>query len=389
MTQTSGKNSLVISPAADLDLAVADLVQSAFSSSGQKCSASSLAICIGDVYTSERFRRQLKDAAESLKVGPVWDVSTVMGPLIEPPGEKLLRALTTLDDGEEWLVQPKCLDADGEGRLWTPGVRMGVRAGSWFHKTEAFGPVLGLMHARDLDEALELQNGNAFGLTGGIHSLDNTEIDAWTEGVQVGNAYVNRGITGAIVSRQCFGGWKESCVGPGAKAGGPNYIAQFGTVRDESIRNADWLAVAAMSDEVEWEREFSIKKDAVGLVCESNDFRYRALPAIGVRVCKDADEFEVERVRAAVLRCGVERVEWSNANDEEAGKFGERLKTLGVERVRVIGKTEGELVSSAAAGGVYVVDAPVVANGRVELLHYLREQSISRTRHRFGNFVAA
>lgn len=382
---------MVVSPAADIDLAVADLVNSAFSNSGQKCSASSLAICIGDVYHSERFRRQLKDAVESLEVGPSSKISTTMGPLITPPDGKLRRALTTLEDGEEWLVEPKCLDEDGDCRLWTPGVRMNVKPGSWFHKTEVFGPVLGVMQAQSLDEALDLQNGTSFGLTGGIHSLDSEEIDKWTEKVEVGNAYVNRGTTGAIVQRQPFGGWKESCVGPGAKAGGPNYVAQLGTIRDDvdDERDSTWLALATMSDEREWENHFSKEHDPTGLFCETNVFRYRPLAGIAVRIAPGASNIEVQRVKSAINRCGVDIVAWSDAHEEDAEAFAKRVAGLGVERVRVVGDTEKELLETASKANVHIADAPVVMNGRYEMLHYLHEQSVSRTRHRFGNLATA
>ena len=108
-----------------------------------------------------------------------------------------------------------------------------MQPGSWFHRTECFGPVLGVMRARDLDDALALQNATEFGLTGGLHSLDPDEIAHWLEHVEVGNAYVNRHTTGAIVRRQPFGGWKHSSVGPGAKTGGPNDILRF--VRFEQV----------------------------------------------------------------------------------------------------------------------------------------------------------
>lgn len=364
-------------------------MQSAFSNSGQKCSASSLAVCIGDVYHSERVRRQLADAVNSLKVADSSSVSTSVGPLIMPPEGKLLRALTELEEGEEWLVEPQCLDADGEGRLWTPGVRLGVKPGSWFHQTEVFGPVLGIMHAKDLDEALEIQNGTVYGLTGGLHSLDTQEIDHWVDKVEVGNAYVNRSTTGAIVRRQCFGGWKASVVGAGAKAGGPNYVMQFGTKADSSKRDEAWLARAARSDADEWESHFSQEHDPMALVVETNDFRYRPLEQIAVRIGPNADKFEAQRVRAAIERCGVSVAAWSEAATEDASAFADRLANLGVSRVRVIGKTEGELLSAAATANVHVADDPVVADGRIELQHYLREQSISRTRHRFGNLVTA
>ncbi|HKY66713.1 MAG TPA: aldehyde dehydrogenase family protein, partial [Acidimicrobiales bacterium] len=227
LAETSGKNTLVITPSADVDLAVADLVRSAFGHAGQKCSAASLVVLVGSAGTSERLRRQLVDAVRSVRVGWPADLGATMGPLIEPPTDKLERALTRLDPGESWLVEPRLLD--DTGRLWSPGLKDGVAPGSFFHLTECFGPVLGIMRARTLAEAVELQNATAFGLTGGLHALDEREITEWLATVEVGNAYVNRHITGAIVQRQPFGGWKDSVVGPGAKAGGPNYVAQLGT----------------------------------------------------------------------------------------------------------------------------------------------------------------
>ncbi|HQD21843.1 MAG TPA: bifunctional proline dehydrogenase/L-glutamate gamma-semialdehyde dehydrogenase, partial [Arachnia sp.] len=220
LAETSGKNALVVTPSADLDLAAADLVASAFGHAGQKCSAASLGILVGSVARSRRFRDQVCDAARSLVVAWPSDPLAAMGPLTEPPGEKLLRGLTALEPGQRWLLRPERV---GE-RLWRPGVREGVLPGSEFHQVEYFGPVLGMMSAATLDEALAWQNGTAFGLTAGLHSLDPAEVQAWLDRVEAGNLYVNRSITGAIVRRQPFGGWKRSAVGPGAKAGGPDYL---------------------------------------------------------------------------------------------------------------------------------------------------------------------
>ena len=226
--ETSGKNALVVTPQADLDLAAADLVASAFGHQGQKCSAASLGILIGSVATDKRFLRQLVDAARSLRVGPAHDPATVLAPLVGRASGKLLDALTVLGPGEEWILKPRCLDEE-EGRHWTPGIKVGVRPGSSFHRVEVFGPVLGLIAVDDLDEAIKVQNAVDYGLTGGIHSLDPHEVEQWLDDVEVGNAYVNRGTTGAVVQRQPFGGWKRSSVGVGAKTGGPDYLLQLGT----------------------------------------------------------------------------------------------------------------------------------------------------------------
>ncbi|MFI5428796.1 aldehyde dehydrogenase family protein [Aeromicrobium sp. UC242_57] len=220
LAATSGKNAVVVTPSADLDLAVTDLVASAFGQTGLQCSAASLAILVGAVAGSERFRRQLVDAVSSLTVGLPDDLGVTTGPLIEAPSGVLADGLTALDDGESWLLAPRQLSPDG--RLWSPGIRTGVRPGSRFHTKEYFGPVLGIMHASTLEQAIEWQNGTDYGLAAGIHSLDADEISTWIDEIDAGNLYVNRDITGTIVQRQPFGGWKRSSVGANAKSGGPS-----------------------------------------------------------------------------------------------------------------------------------------------------------------------
>jgi RHH-type transcriptional regulator, proline utilization regulon repressor / proline dehydrogenase / delta 1-pyrroline-5-carboxylate dehydrogenase len=406
LAETSGKNAIVVTPSADLDLAVADVVRSAFGHAGQKCSAASLVILVGSVgdprtATGERFRRQLVDAVSSLAVGPATDLATVMGPLTEPAQGKLLRALTTLEPGETWLVRPHRLDATareaglGRGRLWTPGVRDGVRPGSFFHLTECFGPVLGIMTARTLEEALELQNAVSFGLTGGIHSLDDAEVEHWLDRVEVGNAYVNRHITGAIVQRQPFGGWKASVVGSGAKAGGPNYVAQLGRWEDAPdvpSRTADpagWLAWARADDDRAWVTEFSQEHDPSALGVESNVFRYRPVAGITVRVGTGGQDVEVQRVLAAAARAGVAATVVGQETTDEA--FADAVadgKVTG--RIRVVGEAPGLRDAAASRlGSVTVLDGPVLASGRRELLTMLREQAVSRTMHRYGHLRTA
>jgi RHH-type transcriptional regulator, proline utilization regulon repressor / proline dehydrogenase / delta 1-pyrroline-5-carboxylate dehydrogenase len=207
LAETSGKNALIITPSADLDLAVADLVRSAFGHAGQKCSAASLAIVVGDVATSRRFLDQLVDATTTLAAGPSTDLSTQLNRLIGPPRGPLAHHLHQLDEGESWLVgraasmRTQPLDARHQDRR-SPRLALPHH--------ECFGPVLGIMAASDLDEAIAWQNATGYGLTGGIHTLDPEEVEHWLERVEVGNAYVNRHITGAIVQRQPFGGWKRS-----------------------------------------------------------------------------------------------------------------------------------------------------------------------------------
>ncbi|MCI4012864.1 bifunctional proline dehydrogenase/L-glutamate gamma-semialdehyde dehydrogenase [Brevibacterium sp. ZH18] len=409
--ETSGKNALVITPAADRDLAVADLVHSAFGHAGQKCSAASLAIMVGSTYDSERYRRQLIDAASSMIVDWPTNLSATMGPLTEDPSDKLERALTSLEPGESWLLEPKQLD--DTGRLWSPGIKDGVKPGSFFHLTEVFGPVLGLMHARDLDEAIEFQNAVDFGLTGGIHSLDPEEVRTWLDRVQVGNAYVNRGITGAIVRRQSFGGWKQSSVGLGSKAGGPNYLMLFGHYSDDpsslpgATDTTQNLELATADDERWLAAEFGAAKDPSGLTSEANIFRYRPRP-VTLRVTATASLFDLERSLHAAKSVG-STVQLSVAEDvpapvkiavtnasvaartESAATFAEMVgdgkydDSVGA-RIRVLGHQEPELLTATAPRPeVAVIDEPVTSSGRVEMRYYVQEQAVSMTLHRFGN----
>ncbi len=422
LAETSGKNAIVVTASADLDLAVRDVVQSAFGHAGQKCSATSLVILVGSVAGSRRFTSQLRDAVESLVVGEAWDAETQMGPLIGPADGKLLTALTTLDAGEKWLVEPKRLGRDG--RLWTPGVKTGVAPGSPFHLTEYFGPVLGVMSAPTLSAAIELQNAVDYGLTAGLHSLDPGEIRTWLDSVEAGNLYVNRGTTGAIVNRQPFGGWKKSAVGPGAKAGGPNYLlglVNWRSAQSESTHEprassqllidaaaqcgepADVLAFlirSARSDAQAWDTEFSRTVDLAGLVCERNLLRYR--PAeVDIRQNEDDPLAALIRVVSAGVVAGA-RIRVS-AHDLAPG-IERAFSRLGVtavvesdrqwlaspalarsSRLRLLGpSTDAVVTGTRGRPDLAIYAQPVTESGRLEILPFLREQSVSITAHRFG-----
>jgi len=433
LAETSGKNAIIVTPSADLDLAAKDVAYSAFGHAGQKCSAASLVILVGSVAKSKRFHNQLIDAVTSLKVGYPQDPASQMGPIIEPANGKLLNALTTLGEGETWAVEPRKLD--DSGKLWSPGVRSGVRRGSYFHLTEFFGPVLGVMTAETLEEAIAIQNQIEYGLTAGLHSLNSEELGIWLDTIQAGNLYVNRGITGAIVQRQPFGGWKKSAVGAGTKAGGPNYLVGLGEwvskpstaagtpgaapvhagvrrIEDaaKGFLTADELAPlqrALASDARAWAEEFGTAKDVSGLSAERNVFRYRALP-VTVRLAEGEPLAGLVRTVAAGVLAGsaltvstaVELPAQLRAvlsglgiaatveNDAEwlasAGTLAAAGKLSGA-RIRLIGG-DAKALAEATGGrpdlAVYV--HPVTEAGRVELLPFLHEQAISITAHRFG-----
>jgi len=374
MAETSGKNALVITAQADRELAIKDLVRSAFGHSGQKCSAASLAILEAEVYDDPMFRRQLRDAAASLHVGPSSDPRSIVTPLVIEPGSDLERALTTLDEGEEWLLEPRRYANDPYS--WTPGIRLGVKPGSWFHRTECFGPVLGLMRAGSLPEAVEWQNATDYGLTAGLHSLDPDEISWWKDQVQAGNLYVNRPITGAIVQRQPFGGWKKSCIGPGAKAGGPNYVLSLCRLSEGENRTNDYEQV--------WKDHFSVGHDPSELRCESNVFRYRPCRGVILRLAT-RDQLTIDRAQLASKITGAPLI-LSIASEESDEQLIARLPSLAkkAEFLRTVSVPSDQLLSAAYAAGLNWINAPVMASGRIELARWLREQSVSETRHRYG-----
>ncbi|MHC5558734.1 bifunctional proline dehydrogenase/L-glutamate gamma-semialdehyde dehydrogenase [Kocuria sp. U4B] len=427
LAETSGKNAIIVTPSADFDLAAKDVAYSAFGHAGQKCSAASLVILVGSVAKSRRFRNQLVDAVTSLTVDYPTNPAAQMGPLTEQASGKLLHALTSLEEGQSWLIEPQQLD--GSGKLWSPGVRSGVQRGSEFHLVEYFGPVLGVMTAETLEEAVAIQNEVDYGLTGGLHSLDPAEIGYWLENVQAGNVYVNRGITGAIVQRQPFGGWKKSAVGPGTKAGGPNYLMGLGEWEPAPLRGpgrpvadtavagllkaahsgtagltageAKTLEQAARSDEAAWAEEFGTAKDVSGLYAERNLFRY--LPVdVTVRLSEGEHLADLLRVLAAGLRAG-SALTVSTAREVPAAVAsvltgrGVRIRVeddaawlagaerLGGGRVRLIGGDRaGFIAATGSRPDVAVYAHPVTAAGRVEMLPFLHEQAVSITAHRFG-----
>ncbi len=387
LAETSGKNAIVITSSADVDLAVRDLVQSAFSHAGQKCSAASLAIVERALYDDPKFVAQLVDAVTSLRVGAGYELSSNVGPIIRAPEPALTRAFSQLDEGESWLVEPTRLDP--EGLFWRPGVKVGVRPQSWSHLNEWFGPVLGVMIADSLDEAIHWQNEIVYGLTGGIHSLNQAECEAWIERVEVGNAYVNRGVTGAIVHRQPFGGWKRSSVGPSAKAGGPNYV---NCLREW---NPAVDVTGALADAAAWWREFgSSARDDTGLVAERNLFRYRHhLRPVVVRVDETfgADQLAYLRGLVDIANLGVE----FSADAVVTGLIDVTLESVSdlvgrsesFDRVRWLSR-EPAPAAELLARGVSVDRRALAQAGSVELARWLLEQSVTITNHRYGNVNA-
>ena len=373
LAETSGKNALLITACADIDAAVKDLVQSAFGHAGQKCSASSLGIIVEGIFNDPAFIRQLMDDVSSLHVGAGYHFGTAVGPVIQVPEGNLSRALHHLDEGESWLIEP--VQLDHTGHLWRPGIKVGVKPGSWSHLNEWFGPVLALMVAPDLETAVQWQNATDFGLTAGIHSLDPDELTYWMDNVEAGNLYINRGTTGAVVNRQPFGGWKRSSIGSTAKAGGRHYV--------NTLRNwapIQHLDLAKRSASKWWNEIGSQAIDYSALNAERNYHRYRR-PLTPTFVRFDAETTRNETAFAKYISdlTGA-AVEFSSSKDESV----EDLIGRATGKVRWLSHEvppRAELI----AKGITLDARPIAQRGDIEAPRWLLEQSVCITNHRYGN----
>jgi RHH-type proline utilization regulon transcriptional repressor/proline dehydrogenase/delta 1-pyrroline-5-carboxylate dehydrogenase len=297
------------------------------------------------------------------------------------------------------------------------------------------------MRAENLKHAIELVNQTGYGLTAGLESLDRREQESWRERIKAGNLYINRGATGAMVLRQPFGGMGKSALGAGIKAGGPNYVFQF-----MDFEEVDWPFVGAIQNDhallrlsaewqqklnwgqlgefksdllktiravrsylYHWEQEFSQTKDYFHLRGQDNIVCYLPIGIVVVRIHPDDSLFDVLARAAAVRITGCQLLislvrglnnkitEFLGSNPgkrflADAAVMQQSDKDLiaiipDVQRIRYAApeRVSAYVFRAAAKTGFYISRAPVLMEGRIELLHYFREQSICNNYHRYGN----
>jgi RHH-type proline utilization regulon transcriptional repressor/proline dehydrogenase/delta 1-pyrroline-5-carboxylate dehydrogenase len=221
IAEMGGKNAIIVDESSDLDQAVVGVVQSAFGYSGQKCSACSRVIVLEPIY--DAFVERLVEATKSLNIGEAELPSTQVGPVIDANAQA--RILEYIEEGKKEAKLALELPAPTQGYFIGPVIFSEVPANGVIAQQEIFGPVLAVIRVKDFQEALEVANNTNYALTGGLYSRTPSHIEQAQAEFEVGNLYINRNITGAIVSRQPFGGFKLS--GVGSKAGGPDYLLQF------------------------------------------------------------------------------------------------------------------------------------------------------------------
>ncbi len=228
VVEMGGKNAIIVDSSADLDSSVPDTLYSAFGFSGQKCSACSRLIIVKDAY--RECVKRLKEGIEALKIGAAENPGTQVGPVID--GDAVEKIGSYIDLGKNTarhLYSADIGNLASSGNFVPPSL---FEVDSETHRLmqeEIFGPVLTVMEARDFEEALRIANSTHYALTGGVHSRTLSNLERARTEFQVGNLYLNRTITGAIVGRQPFGGYRLS--GIGSKAGGPDYLKQFTVAR--------------------------------------------------------------------------------------------------------------------------------------------------------------
>jgi RHH-type proline utilization regulon transcriptional repressor/proline dehydrogenase/delta 1-pyrroline-5-carboxylate dehydrogenase len=225
IAEMGGKNAIIVDDTADLDEAVAGVTASFLGYQGQKCSACSRVIVLDSIH--DVFVERIMEAARSVRMGPPEEPGTGLGPLIDERAVQKVLEYLDIARREGTPVLLPDFDKRPGPNFVGPAIVTGIRPEHRLAREEIFGPVLAVLRARDFDEALAMANASDYALTGSLYSRSPRHIARARDEFLVGNLYINRGITGALVGRQPFGGGRLS--GIGAKAGGPDYLLQFVT----------------------------------------------------------------------------------------------------------------------------------------------------------------
>ncbi|KQR65885.1 proline dehydrogenase family protein [Frigoribacterium sp. Leaf172] len=459
--ETAGLNSVAVAESADLDRAAVDVVAGAVAHAGQAPWVARLVVVVGSPIRVDAFRRRLVDAVAALRVGWPDVVTTDVGPLIDPAEGPLLAALTRLDSGESWLVEPDRLDDDG--LLWRPGVRDGVRPGGTFFAPTRGGPVIGLMRVDTLGEAIEVQNSLDRSITAGLHSLDAGEVERWLDEVEAGSLVVNRPVAAPRAGRSPAAGRRRASIGRTTASGGAHTVTAQGAwsrvarspekslaldgVSEPVVRlieaaranlsfdEFDRVRAAARSDERAWSDLFGASREIGGVPVERTLVRHRPASVV-LRLASGGDPVDLVRLIAAATRARA-RVVVSTASPlpaslrllitspqspvqvgsvvvESDEAFFDRAAVGGLQnadderdlvvdlgiapsgaprrvadyrglRIRLIG--QGRTALSSALGNsadVAVWTGEVTDEGRVELLPFVHEQTVTVAAHRDG-----
>jgi RHH-type proline utilization regulon transcriptional repressor/proline dehydrogenase/delta 1-pyrroline-5-carboxylate dehydrogenase len=421
---TGGRNSVIVTASAHLETAVTGIVDGALEYAGQSPLAVSTVIFVGNAGDSARFLGRLSDAIASMPIAAPGTTGAGMSSLARPATVQQRLSLETLDDGESWRVQPRQVDA--QGRLWTPGLRDNVSPDSRFRKGENRAPVVGIVRADTLADAIDIQNAHRFGLSAGIYSFDDDEVGTWLDSAEAGLLSVNCSPGFALRGRAPVQGWNRAVVGT-VSSGGYDTVLTLGrwqpvgfepgtTVTLEGISEPvaqvigaaqsgmdftefDWVRTGARSDEEAWGTAYATKK-LVQTESERIEHRYRPVP-VTIRLSEGAPMVHLVRVLAAATRTQSAIAissalplhsdlialfrQWESPAGvaevlvESDVRWRARVQAgeIATSRIRLIGG-DRNILARVLHGqlGIAVHDAPVTASGRIELLPFLRGQTV-------------
>ena len=320
-------------------------------------------------------------------MGNPWDFETKIGPITVPINDKIKKVLKNTKE-KDWLLKPLIK----ENQILSPGIKWGITKNDFEYRNELFGPILCVMKAENLEEAIDLVNGTPYGLTSGIESLSHQEVDYWKNKVKAGNLYANRSTTGAIVQRQPFGGIKASSFGFGMKAGGPNYVRQFINYKPNKISNStlktDFKAV--------YENHFKKEIDYSKIRGQHNIFRYQKAKNAIILIDETTKKEDLEIV---LLSCETINLPFTlfstDANNKLNGtpikldELNNILKDIDEDTIlrSLIKILPEEFMKECHLNNIHVSNRTPNTNGRFELLNYFTEQSLSINFHRYGNLM--
>jgi len=419
-----GINCMTVTSFADQELAIKDILNSAFSHSGQKISSLSYVLLEKDLFESSSFLEKLKNAAKSLKTGPIWDPTVQITPLISRPEKELLHQLKVIDKKEKWLLKPT--QDSSNPHLWSPGIKLSKEP-LLNHATKVYRlPLLTILCVKNLKEAIDTINSLPNSLSASLHSLNEKEQLYWLKNTQVGNCFINRNCSQYKVCKQPFGGWKQSQYALETKKGGPNFIINFMQLRQIALppgKNALKPSIQQLHSFIEninlsaqelgiwltsignyafhW-KKMEQHQDLIKVIGQDNLFGYLPKKNIHLRIEPQDSILDVFLILAAALTCDAKiSLSFSSQsphsfnwpvlknlfliNDESFEKFIEKIEQGHIRQIRVVQKASKKLKTACGNSFATLIDSPPLSNGRFELLHFLKEHSISYNYHHYGN----
>lgn len=410
----TGANTLYLSASCDWQQAIRDICDGVFRRAGQGIDTPNVILLHADIYDNQSFMNALKDAVSAISAAPGWREGARLGPLGCKPDDDQQKLLTTLDDNEVWLVQPHTEEM--ASIIWNPGVRTGITPASLFCLAAHSIPVIGLLRVKDTAEAIATQNNISAGLAAGIYSLNETEIAQWSKKITAGNIFINS-CTMPRPGVLPFGG--RSAIAP--LENGPNFTAALCTWQEiarpqnrSTQRNMSFtpwemlspkptpdettrLGAAADSIAYWWEKEFGIEHVLSDSPAETTTLTYRPL-RVCLRAEKTMSDVDLSILLMAALKAGCEiRLStitlrpWMPRALEHLGveivvesreEFESHFATMAAAglHVRDLAATEGT-IENAAYYHLHLCTDSALANGRLELLHFMQERVTTRKRN--------